>query len=95
MKITERIGRAWSVLTGKRDTWVGVYGQGPKHSGFAGGAIGRLTSSLATWSASANSDLDGPLPILRARARALAQNNEHGKRFLSLVGTNMIGRNNP
>lgn len=95
MKLSQRFSHAWSVLTGKRDTYVGVYGQGPRSSGFAGGAVNRLTSSLATWSASANSDLDGPLPILRARARALAANNEHGRRFLSLVGTNIVGRNNP
>ena len=95
MKLSQRFGRAWSILTGKRDTYVGVYGQGPRSSGFAGGAVNRLTSSLATWSASANSDLDGPLPILRARARALAANNEHGRRFLSLVGTNIVGRPTP
>ena len=95
MNLTTRIGRAWAVLTGKRDSYIGVYGQGPRSGGFAGGAVGRLTSGLASWSASANSDLDGSLPILRARARALAQNNEHGKRFLSLVASNVVGRNNP
>lgn len=95
MELSKRISRAWAALTGKRDSYIGVYGQGPRSGGFAGGAVGRLTSGLASWSASANSDLDGSLPILRARARALAQNNEHGKRFLSLVGSNVVGRNNP
>ena len=93
--ITARIGLAWSALTGKRNSYVGVYGNGGKIGGFAGGAVGRLTASMATWSGSINSDLDGPLPIMRARGRHLAANNEHGRRFLSMVAANIVGRNNP
>jgi lambda family phage portal protein len=63
--------------------------------GFAGGGVSRLTASLATWSGAVNLDLDGSLVILRARGRQLAQNNEHGRRFLSLVATNVIGRTGP
>ena len=94
MKITSRIGAAWRALTGQRDNYAATYGGGGSH-GFAGGAINRLTASLASYSGSVNADLDGALPVLRARARHLAANNEHGKRFLSLVATNVVGRQNP
>lgn len=98
MKIRDRIAAAWRALVpkgaGKRDPYAGTYGTGST-AGFAGGAVGRLTASLATWSGSVNADLDGSLPILRARARALAANNEHGRRFLTLVSTNVVGRGNP
>lgn len=68
---------------------------GSSSGGFAGASVNRLTASLANWSGSINSDLDMALPILRARARALAANNEHGRRFLSLVAANVVGRQNP
>ena len=90
----KRLAAAWQMVTGKRDAFSALYGTGGAH-GFAGGAVSRLTSSLATWSGSINADLDISLPILRSRARSLAANNEHGKRFLSLVSTNVVGRNNP
>lgn len=90
MKITERIGAAWRALNGRREA-VAV----PQSGGFAGGAVGRLTASLATWSGSVNADLDGTLVVLRARARALAANNEHGRRFMRLVEENVVGRRNP
>ena len=90
----ERLRGAWRALTGKRDAFAATYGTGHA-AGFAGGAVGRLTSSLATWSGSVNADLDMALPVLRARARSLAANNEHGRRFLTLVATNVVGRQNP
>ena len=94
MNIAQRIAAAWRGLTGKRDPYAGVYGTGAT-AGFAGGSVGRLTASLATWSGSVNSDNDVALPIMRARSRALCANNEHGKRFLSMVATNVVGRRNP
>lgn len=95
MSFRDRLSRAWSALTGKRsDPYAGTYGVGGPH-GFAGGAINRLTAGLSTWSASANADLDLALPIIRARARHLAANNEYGKRFLSLVAINVVGRSHP
>ena len=94
MKFTDRMGAAWRALTGKRDAYAATYGSGGSH-GFAGGAVNRLTASLASWSGSVNADLDGALPVLRARARHLAANNEHGRRFLSLVAANVVGRQNP
>lgn len=63
--------------------------------GFAGASVSRLTASLANWSAGINADNDAALTIMRARARQLAANNEYGKRFLSLVANNVVGRNNP
>lgn len=90
----KRLAAAWQVVTGKRDAFGATYGTGSAN-GFAGGAVSRLTSSLATWSGSINADLDFSLPILRARARSLAANNEHGRRFLSLVSINVVGRQNP
>ena len=95
MKMTARLAAAWRALTGRRDDpYAGLYGSGGPH-GFAGGAVNRLTASLANWSGSVNADLDASLPVLRARARALAANNEHGRRFLSLVATNVVGRASP
>ena len=94
MKLTDRMSAAWRALTGKRDPYAATYGNAGTN-GFAGGAINRLTSSLASWSGSVNADLDGALPVLRARARHLAANNEHGKRFLTLCATNIVGRQNP
>lgn len=63
--------------------------------GFAGAAVSRLTASLSQWSGALNHDLDGSLTILRARARDLGANYEFGRRFLSLVATNVIGPHGP
>lgn len=94
MKIADRLRLAWKALR-SGDAFAATYGNGSGSSGFAGGGVNRLTSSLANWSGSVNADLDIALPIMRARARSLAANNEHGKRFLSLVATNVVGRRNP
>lgn len=94
MNITDRLGAAWRAFTGKRDPYAATYGSG-SGGGFAGAAVGRLTASLSSWSGSVNADLDASLVVMRARARALAANNEHGRRFLSLVAANVVGRANP
>ena len=73
----------------KRDNFAATYGNG-NSQGFAGGAIGRLTASMATWSGAVNTDLDASLVIMRARARQLAQSNEYGRRFLALVATCLL-----
>lgn len=78
----------------KRDNYAATYGNA-NAQGFAGGAVGRLTASMAAWSGSVNSDLDGSLVIMRARARQMAQSNEYGKRFLSMCASNIIGRTGP
>lgn len=81
----------------KRDPFSATYGNGGgSSSGFAGAAVNRLTASMASWSGSVNLDLDGGgISILRARARALAQSNEYGRRFLTQVATNVVGRTGP
>ena len=63
MKFTDRMSAAWRAFTGKRDPYAATYGNGGTN-GFAGGAINRLTSSLASWSGSVNADLDGALPAV-------------------------------
>lgn len=88
----------WRGITGKAkrsdENFVATFGNGSS-SGFAGASVSRLTASLSTWSAAVNLDLESGLVILRARARQLAQSNELGRRFLSLVATNVIGRAGP
>lgn len=88
-----RVKAAWRVLTGRSADFAAL--EGESVSGFAGGAVGRLQASLANWSGSINADLDGQLPILRARSRQLASSNEHGKRFVSMCAINIVGRQNP
>jgi len=78
----------------RRDNYSATYGSG-NSAGFAGGGVGRLTASMATWSGGVNSDLDASLVIMRARARQLAQSNEYGRRYLSLVATNIVGHSGP
>lgn len=94
--LAQRIATAWSALLGRqqRDPYAGTYGAS-SGAGFAGAHVGRLTASLATWSGSVNAELDAALPVLRARARALARNTEHGKRFVNLCATNIVGRSHP
>jgi lambda family phage portal protein len=74
--------------------YAATYGNG-NSAGFAGGAVGRLTASMATWSGAVNIDLDASLIIMRARARQLAQSNEYGRRFLSLCAANIVGQSGP
>lgn len=63
--------------------------------GFAGAAVDRLTASMNQWSGALNADLDSALVVLRARARSLAANNEHGKRFLTMLANNVVGPRGP
>jgi lambda family phage portal protein len=74
----------------RRDNYAGTYGNG-NNLAFAGASVGRLAASLASFSSSVNADLDGSLTLMRARARQLAQSSSHGRRFLSLVATNVVG----
>lgn len=77
-----------------RDNYAGMYGNS-NNAGFSGGVVGRLTASMATWSGALNTELDGALVIMRARARQMCQSNEYGRRFLSLVASNIVGRKGP
>lgn len=67
----------------------------PIASGYAGAAVDRLTSGLATWSAGPNASLEGSLVILRARGRQLAADAGYGKRFCGLVATHVVGPDGP
>lgn len=67
----------------------------PISSGYAGAAVDRLTSGLATWSAGPNASLEGSLVILRARGRQLATDAGYGKRFVGLVATHVVGPDGP
>lgn len=87
------IPRAAPLVVVRTDPYAGLYGESA--GGYAGAAVSRLTASLSAWSGSVNADLDNALPILRARGRQLAANSEHGKRFLSLIATNLVGRAGP
>lgn len=86
--------RTWFNKPAKRDNYSATYGNG-NAAGFAGGSVGRLTASMATWSGAVNMDLDASLVIMRARARQLCQSNEYGRRFLALVATNVVGHSGP
>lgn len=70
-------------------------GRPAAYRSFSSGGISRLTASWTTSSASVNADLDGALGVMRARARDLTQNNELARRFLSLVGTHVVGPYGP
>jgi lambda family phage portal protein len=58
---------------------------------FVAGLANRLTSNLTSTNTSIDADLVATLNTLRARSRHLCQNNEFGKKFLSLVETNVVG----
>jgi lambda family phage portal protein len=84
----ERVQRAWRAF---RAPAVAPAGR----RGFAGAQNTRLTLSLPGYSNAINADLDTALTTLRARARHLCQNHEYGRRFLSMVATNLIGAYGP
>ena len=62
----------------------------PKRA-FTAGMASRLTANFTAVNTSIDSDLASSLNMLRARSRHLCQNNEFGKKFLSLVETNVVG----
>jgi len=97
MGMLDRFKR-WIGIPARRDAstdnYAATFGAG-NSLGFAGGAVSRLTASMNTWSAAVNLDLDASLIIMRARGRQLAQSNEYGRRFLSLVATNIVGHGGP
>jgi len=58
---------------------------------FAGGAPSRLTANFIATNTSLDADLYAALDTLRARSRALAQNNPYGAKFLKMVAANVVG----
>ena len=63
----------------------------PRVRSFAGGTPSRLTANFVTTNTSIDADLHRGLDILRARSRALSQNNPYGAKFLKMVGANVVG----
>lgn len=58
---------------------------------FSGGTPSRLTAGFVTSNTSIDADLHAGLEVLRARSRALAQNNPYGRKFLKMCGANIVG----
>ncbi len=75
--LARRLGYAPARSHGRRD--------------FAAAQVGRLTAGWSTANASANADLYRALDALRARSRDLCNNNDYAKRFLGMVGANVVG----
>jgi len=63
----------------------------PARRAFDAANTGRLYSDWLTLPKSADSDLRYTLKAIRARSRDLCQNNDYARRYLDLVGTNVIG----
>lgn len=53
--------------------------------------VSNLHSDWVTYSRPIDNDIRQALPILRARARELAQNSDHAKGFVRMVRNNLIG----
>lgn len=58
---------------------------------FAGGTPSRLTAGFMATNTSIDADLYAGLETMRARCRQLSQNNPYGKKFLSMVASNVVG----
>jgi lambda family phage portal protein len=65
--------------------------QSPQRRRFQGAMIDRTTSSWLTTSEDINKELRADLDGLRQRSRDLARNNDLGRRFVKLVGRNIVG----
>jgi lambda family phage portal protein len=55
----------------------------------------QFNNSLYSWAVSntsADKEIQGNLPVLRARARDLARNNDYVKKFLRMLKTNVVGK---
>jgi lambda family phage portal protein len=70
---------------------VGLEGVGAGGWGFAGARVNRLTLDWATTPLSADQEIQGDLRALRARSRELVRNTAYAKRFLQLLGANVVG----
>ena len=63
----------------------------PARRDFSAAVSSRLTGGWQTQNISANADLYRNLDKLRARSQDLCNNNDYAKRFLGMVGANVIG----
>ncbi|MGH7261468.1 MAG: phage portal protein [Nitrospiraceae bacterium] len=60
---------------------------------FAAAMANRLTSGWMANANSANAELRMSLKMMRMRSRELCQNNDYGKKFLSILCANVVGPN--
>jgi lambda family phage portal protein len=58
---------------------------------FSAGLQSRLTSGWVTTNASADADIFRALDTMRARSRDLANNNDYIKKWLRMIGNNVVG----
>ncbi|API58284.1 phage portal protein [Tardibacter chloracetimidivorans] len=63
----------------------------PQRRSFQAGITDRLTSSWTSSDMTVNQSLIGKLKPMRARSRDFARNSEYGRKFFSLIQTNMVG----
>ena len=63
----------------------------PLKRAFAGAQVTNITAGMVSTPKPIDTDIRSGLRRLKARAREEAQNNDHVRRFLSLVKTNVIG----
>ena len=63
----------------------------PQRRDFSAAIVSRLTASWKTSNLSANADIYRSLDALRARSRDLAQNNVYARKFIQMVGANVVG----
>jgi lambda family phage portal protein len=61
--------------------------------GYAGAQNNRLTADWRATDLSADGEIKVALQVLRARARDLVLNNDYARRFIKLVGVNIVGPN--
>lgn len=71
----------------------GLANSGTGLGGFAAAKINRLTMDFIARSRSADQDLFGDNIRLRSRARKLALDNPHARKFLAMVKQNVVGHN--
>ena len=62
-----------------------------RRSMFQAAASGRLVSDWLTTSKSIDDEVYGSLSTMRARSRDAAYNNDHGRKFLNLLKTHVVG----
>ncbi len=71
--------------------WVFGETKRPAKRAFAAAKVNRHNADWTTRPSGANREMRESLAILRARARQMARDNSHFKKFLSMVRSNLIG----
>ncbi len=63
----------------------------PMARGYDAAVVNRLTSSWQASNRTGDEELKTQLRLIRARSRNLVQNNDHARKFIKMVSTNVIG----